>query len=167
MFLSFFIASFDTAGLQLLNVMYNRRLYICRVTGLSTSKVWHTHPGQVFVPDLINRLPPGLHSSHSGFDLPPAEVVELCQIQHHTDATDCKHEDQKHCLLCRPGNITLHIFYAGVSITLVHRRDIESIQEVLTHQKPYLQRISEHHLDDVEPGNALLPSHFRLCSSQG
>lgn len=65
-------------------------------------------------------------------------MIEFSQVQEHTDATDRKHEDQKHGLLRGSWNVAFYIFDAGVSITLIYRGDIESVQEILTHQEPYL-----------------------------
>lgn len=140
-------------------------LHISRVTGLSAAKIGHTHPGQVLISDLINGLPPSLNASHGRFDFPPPQVIEFSQVQHHAEPADGEHEHQEHRLLRGSGDVALDIFYAGVAITFVHGRDVESIQEVLTHQKAYFQRVSEHHLDDVKPGDALLSPHFGLCSS--
>lgn len=140
-------------------------LHISRVTGLSAAKIRHAHPRQVLISDFINGLPPSLHTSHGRFDFPPPQMIEFCQVQHHTKPTDREHEDQEHRLLRGSGDVALDIFYAGVSITFVHRRDVESIQEILTHQKAYFQRVSENHLDDVKPGDALLSPQFGLCSS--
>lgn len=142
-------------------------LHISRVTGLSAAKIWHTHPRQVLISDLINGLPPSLHTPNGRFDFPPAQVIEFSQVQHHAEPADREHEHQEHCLLRGSGDVALDIFYAGVAVTFVHGRDVESIQEILTHQKANLQRVSENHLDDVKPGDALLPPHFGLCSSHG
>lgn len=142
-------------------------LHICRVTGLSAAEIRHTHPRQVLISDFINRLPASLHASHGRLDFPPPQVIEFRQVQHHTKPTDREHEDQEHCLLRGSGDVALDVFYAGVAVTFVHRRNVESIQEILAHQKAYFQRVSEHHLDDVKPGDALLSPHFGLCSSHG
>lgn len=150
-----------------LHVFFPRVLHISWVTGLSAAKIRHTHPWQVLISDFINGLSPSLHASHGRFDFPPAQVIEFCQVQHHTKPTDSEHEDQEHRLLRGSGDVALDIFYAGVAITFIHRGDVESIQEILTHQKAYFQRVSENHLDDVKPGDALLPPHFGLCSSHG
>lgn len=140
-------------------------LHISRVTGLSAAEIRHTHPRQVLISDLINGLPPSLHTAHGGFDFPPAQMIEFRQVQHHAKAADREHEDQEHGLLRRSGDVALDIFNAGVAITFIHRRDVESVQEVLTHQEADLQRVSENHLDDVKAGDALLSPHFGLCSS--
>lgn len=142
-------------------------LHISGITGLSAAEIWHTHPRQVLVSDLVNGLSPSLHASHGRFDFPPAQVVEFCQVEHHAKPTDREHEDQEHGLLRGSGHVALDIFYAGVAVTLIHGRDVESVQEILTHQKAYFQRVSENHLDDVKPGDALLSPHFGLCSSHG
>lgn len=140
-------------------------LHVRRVTGLSAAEVGHTHPRQVLVSDLINGLPPSLHASHGRFDFPPAQMIEFRQVQHHAEPADREHEHQEHRLLRGSGHVALDVFDAGVAVTFVHRRHVESIQEILTHQKAYFQRVSEHHLDDVKPGDALLAPHFGLCSS--
>lgn len=96
-------------------------------------------------------LPSGLHPLHGRLYLPPAKVVELSQVENHTYATYCKHKDQKHGLFCGPGHVTLHLLHTRVAIALKHPRHVEAVQEVLAGQKADLQRIAEHHLDDVEP----------------
>lgn len=137
-------------------------LDIGRVTGLSASEIGHTHPGQVLVSDLVNGLPPSLHAPHGRFDFPPAQVIEFGQVQHHAKAAHGEHEDQEHGLLRGSGHVALDVFDARVAVALVHGRDVEPVQEILAHQKANLQRVPEHHLDDVKSGDALLPPHFGL-----
>lgn len=108
-------------------------LHIGGVTRLSATEIGHAHPRQVFVPDLVNWLSSSLHAPNGCFDFPPAKVVEFGKVQNHTYPTDGEHEDQKHGLLRWSWNVALNIFDAGVSITFIHGRDIESIEEVLTH----------------------------------
>lgn len=138
------------------------RLHVRRVTGLRAAEVGHAHPGLIFVPDLIDGLPAGLHASHGRFDLAPAQVVELGQVEDDAKAAHREHEDEEHGLLRGPGHVTLHLLDARVAIALVHRGHVESVQEVLAHQKADFQSVSEHDLNDVEPRDALLASHFRL-----
>lgn len=106
-------------------------------------------------------LPSGLHTSHGRLYLPPSEVVELGQVEQHTNATHSKHEDQEDSFFCRTGHVTLHLLHAGVAVALEHPRHVEAVQEVLAGQEADLQRIAEHHLDDVETRNTFLPFHFR------
>lgn len=87
-------------------------------------------------------------------------MVELSQIEQHTYATYCKHEDQENGLFRRTRHITLHFLHTWVAITLKHPRYIKAIQEVLASQEADLQRIAEHNLDDVEAGDAFLSSYF-------
>lgn len=87
-------------------------------------------------------------------------MVELSQVEQHTYAAHCKHKDQKHGLFCGTRHVTLHLLHTWVAITLKHSWHIEAIQEVLAGQEADLQRIAEHNLDDVKPGDAFLPSHF-------
>lgn len=142
-------------------------LHVCRVTGLSASEIGHAHPGQVLVSDLVDGLPPRLHAAHGRLDLPPAQVIEFGQVQHHAEPADREHEHQEHGLLRGSGDVALDVFDARVAVTFVHGRHVESVQEILAHQKAYFQRVPENHLDDVKPGDALLPPHFGLCSSHG
>jgi len=153
------------AVLYMSSLLLSHVLHISRVTGLSAPEIRHTHPRQVLISDFINGLPPSLHTSHGRFDFPPAQMIEFRQVQRHAEPADREHEDQEHSLLRGSGHVALDVFNAGVAVTFVHRRDVESIQEVLTHQKSDFQRVSEHHLDDVKPGDALLSPHFGLCSS--
>lgn len=87
-------------------------------------------------------------------------MVELSQVEQHTYATHCKHKDQKHGLFCGTRHITLHFLHTWVAVTLKHPWHVEAVQEVLPGQEADLQRVAEHHLDDVEAGYAFLPSHF-------
>ena len=91
-------------------------------------------------------------------------MIEFRQVQNHTKPADGEHEHQEHGLLRGPGDVALDVFDARVSIALVHGRHVESVQEILPHQKTDLQRVSEHHLDDVEPRDALLAPQFGLSS---
>ena len=88
-------------------------------------------------------------------------MVELSQVEQHTNATHSKHKDQKHGLFCGTRHVTLHLLHTWVSVTLKHPWYVEAVQEVLAGQKADLQRVAEHHLDDVETRDAFLPSHFR------
>lgn len=87
-------------------------------------------------------------------------MVELSQVEQHTYATYCKHKDQEHCLFCGTRHITLHLLHTWVAITLKHPWHIEAIQKVLACQEANLQRIAEDHLNNIETGDAFLPSHF-------
>lgn len=87
-------------------------------------------------------------------------MVELSQVEQHTYAADREHKDQKHSLLCGPRHVTLDFLHAGIAIALKHPWNVEAIQEVLACQEAYLQRITEHHLDDVEAGNTFLPPNL-------
>lgn len=88
-------------------------------------------------------------------------MVELSQIEQHTYATYCKHEDQKHSLFCGTGDVTLHFLHTWVAIALKHPWNIEAIEEVLAGQEANLQRVAKHNLDDIKTGDAFLSSHFR------
>lgn len=87
-------------------------------------------------------------------------MIELCQVEQHTYATNCKHKDQKHSLFCGAGHVTLHLLHTWVAITLKHPWHVETVQEILARQEADLKRVAEHHLDDVETRDAFLPSHF-------
>lgn len=152
----------SNSATRVLRVLVTHPLHVGGVTGLSAAEIGHTHPGQILVPDLVDGLPAGPHAPHSRFDLPPAQVIELGQIEDHAKATDRKHEDEKHGFLRGSGHVALHLLDARVSITLVHGGHVESVQEILAHQKANFQSVSEHHLNDVKPGNALLPPPFGL-----
>ena len=131
------------------------------LAGLGPAQVWGL--GQVrhiLLAQFTDGLPPSLHPPDGRLYLPPADVVELSQVEQHADATDGKHKDQKHSLFCGTWYVTLDFLHAGITIALKHPRNVEAIQEVLACQEAYLQRIAEHHLDDVETGNAFLPPDF-------
>lgn len=87
-------------------------------------------------------------------------MVELSQVEQHTYAAYCKHKDQKHGLFCGTRHVTFHLLHTRVAITLKHPWHVEAVQEVLAGQEADLQRVAEHHLDDIESGDAFLPSHF-------
>lgn len=78
-------------------------------------------------------------------------MVELSQVEQHTNAAHCKHKDQEHGLFCGTRDVTLHLLHTRVTIALEHPRYVEAVQEVLAGQKADLQRVAENHLDDVEP----------------
>jgi len=89
-------------------------------------------------------------------------VVELSQVEQHTNAAHCKHKDQKHGLFRGTRHVTLHLLHAWVAITLKHPWHIETVEEVLASQEADLQCVAEHHLDDIEPGDAFIPLHSRI-----
>lgn len=89
-------------------------------------------------------------------------MVELSQVEQHTNAAHGKHEDQKHGLFRGSRHVTLHLLHARVAITLKHPWHVEAVQEVLAGQEADLQCVAEHHLDDVETGDAFLPAHFSI-----
>lgn len=105
-------------------------------------------------------LPTCLHSSDGRLYLPPAQVVELSQVEQHTYAAHCKHEDQEHCLFRGPRHVALHLLHAWVAIALEHPRHVEAVQEVLASQEADLQSVAEDHLDDIEAGDAFLSPHL-------
>ncbi len=146
-----------------LRVLVTHPLHVGGVTGLSAAEIGHTHPGKILVSDLVDGLPAGPHAPHGRFDLPPAQVIELGQVEDHAKATDREHKDEEHGFLRGSGHVTLHLPDARVSIALEHGGHVESVQEILAHQKADFQNVSEHHLNDVKPGNALLPPQFRLA----
>lgn len=87
-------------------------------------------------------------------------MVELSQVEQHTNATHREHKDQKHGLFCGTRHVTLNLLHTWVAVTLEHPWNVEAVQEVLAGQEADLQRVAEHNLDDVEAGNAFLSSHF-------
>lgn len=87
-------------------------------------------------------------------------MVELSQVEQHTYATYCEHEDQEHCLFCGTRHVTLHLLHTRVAVALEHPWHVETVQKVLACQETDLQRVAEDHLDDVETGDAFLSSHF-------
>lgn len=114
----------------------------------------------VLLAQFADGLPPSLHPSDGRLYLPPADVVKLSQVEQHAYSADSEHKDQEHSLLCGARHVTLHFLHAGVAITLKHPWNVKAVQEVLACQEAYLQGVAEHHLDDVEAGNALLPPNF-------
>lgn len=114
----------------------------------------------ILLAQFADGLPPSLDPSDGRLYLPPANVVELSQVEQHTYATDREHKDQKHSLFCGTRHVTLDFLHTGIAIALKHPWNVEPIQEVLACQEAYLQRITEHHLDDVETGNTFLPPNF-------
>lgn len=87
-------------------------------------------------------------------------MIELSQVEQHAYAADGEHKDKKDSFFCRTRHVTLHLLHARVAVTLKHSWHVEAIQEVLAGQEADLQRVAEHNLDDVETGDALLPSHL-------
>jgi len=87
-------------------------------------------------------------------------VIELSQVEQNANAAYCKHKDQEDSFFCWTRHVTLHLLHTWVAVTLKHPRHIEAIQEVLAGQEANLQRVAEDNLDDVETGDAFLPSHF-------
>lgn len=87
-------------------------------------------------------------------------MVELSQVEEHAYAAHGKHEDEEDRFFCWAGHVTLHLLHTGVAVTLKHPWHVEAVQEVLAGQEADLQGIAEHHLDDVEAGDAFLTPHF-------
>ncbi|CAG5878678.1 unnamed protein product [Menidia menidia] len=132
-----------------------------RLAGLGPAQVGGL--GQVrhvLLAHFADGLPPGLDAPHGRLDLPPADVVELGQVEQDADAAHREHEHQEDRLLRGPRHVALHLLHARVAVALEHPRHVEAVQEVLAGQEPDLQRVAEHHLDDVEAGDALLPTHL-------
>lgn len=108
-------------------------LHVGRVTGLSAAEIRHAEARQVLVSDLVDGLSSGLHSPYGRFDFPPAQMIELGQIEYHAETADCKHEDEEDGFLRGPGHVALDLLNARVPVTLVHGGHIESVQKVLAH----------------------------------
>lgn len=87
-------------------------------------------------------------------------MVELSQVEQHTYAAHCEHEDQEHGLFRGPRNVALYLLYTRVAVALKHPWHVEAVQEVLAGQEADLQGIAEDHLDDIEAGDALLSPHL-------
>lgn len=134
-----------------------------RLAGLGPAHVGNLgQMGQVLFAQLADRFAPGLHPPDGALDLAPAHVVQLGQVQHHADAADREHEHQEDRLLSGPRHIALHLLDARVAVALEDARHVEAIQEVLTGQEADLQGVAEDHLDDIEAGDALLPTYLGI-----
>lgn len=120
--------------------------------------------GHVLLPDLADRLPAGLDAPDGGLDLTPAQVVELGQIEHHADAAHGEHEHQENRFFRGPGHVALHLLETWVAVALENPRHAEAVKEVLACQEANLQRVSEHHLYDVEAGDPFLPPNLGALS---
>lgn len=120
--------------------------------------------GHVLFTDLTDGLPAGLHTSNGGLDFPPAQVVELSEVQHNAKAAHCKHEHQEDRLLGGPRNVALHLFQARITVALEDARNAEAVQKVLARQETYLKCVAEHHLDYVEAGDAFLSTYLGVLA---
>ena len=114
----------------------------------------------VLLPDLTDRLPAGLDAPDGRLDLAPAQVVELGQVEHNTDAAYSKHEHQENRFFRRARNVALHLLQTRVAVTLENPRHAKAIKEVLARQEANLQCVSEHHLNDVKAGDSFLPANL-------
>lgn len=87
-------------------------------------------------------------------------MVELGQVEQNAYAAYSKHKDQEYSFFCWTRHVALHLLHTWVTVTLEHPWDVKAVQEVLAGQEANFQRVPEHHLDDVETGDALLPPYF-------
>lgn len=120
--------------------------------------------GHVLLADLTDGLPAGLHTSNGGLDFPPAQVVELSQVQHNANAAHRKHEHQEDRLLGGPRYIALHLLQARITVALEDAGNAETVQEVLACQETYLKCVAEHDLDYVEAGDAFLSTYLGVLA---